>query len=78
VNRLQNRRKDQDFAITDRIRIELYTESDLLKKAVQENQEYIMGETQADTLVWMDSSNTLQETEADGEKVFVEATQIKK
>ena len=77
-NRLHNRRKDQDFAITDRIRIELYTESDLLKKAVQENQEYIMGETQADTLVWMDSSNTLQETEADGEKVFVEATQIKK
>ena len=73
VNRIQNRRKDQDFAITDRISIELYSESEVLKQAVKENESYIKGETQADAIVWKDSTVGLQESDADGEKVFVEA-----
>ena len=73
VNRIQNRRKDQDFAITDRISIELYSESDVLKQSIAENESYIKGETQADAIVWKDSTAGLQETDADGEKVFVEA-----
>ena len=73
VNRIQNRRKDQNFAISDRISIELYSESEVLKQAVKENESYIKGETQADAIVWKDSTAGLQESDADGEKVFVEA-----
>jgi isoleucyl-tRNA synthetase len=73
VNRIQNRRKDQNYAITDRISIELYSESEVLKQAVKENESYIKGETQADAIVWKDSAAGLQESDADGEKVFVEA-----
>ena len=51
VNRIQNRRKDQDFSISDRINIELYSESEVLKQAVKENESYIMGETQANAIV---------------------------
>jgi len=73
VNRIQNRRKDQDFAISDRITIELYSESEVLKLAVKENENYIKGETQANAIIWKDSTAGLQESDADGEKVFVEA-----
>ncbi|WP_255252186.1 DUF5915 domain-containing protein [Fibrobacter sp. UWT3] len=73
VNRIQNRRKDQNFAISDRISIELYSESEVLKQAVKENESYIKGETQANAIVWKDSTAGLQESDADGEKVFVEA-----
>ena len=77
VNRIQNRRKDQNFAISDRISIELYSESEVLKQAVKENESYIKGETQADAIVWKDSAAGLQDTDADGEKVFVEAMKVK-
>ncbi len=76
VNRIQNRRKDQGFAITDRIDIELYSESEMLKQAVKENEAYIKGETQANAIVWKDSAAGLQESEADGEKVAVEAVRV--
>ena len=70
---IKNRRKDQDYAITDRINIELYSESEVLKLAVKENETYITGETQANAIVWKDSAAGLQNTDADGEKVAVEA-----
>ncbi len=73
VNRIQNRRKDQNFAITDRINIELFSESEMLKLAVKENEAYITGETQANAIIWKDSAAGLQDTDADGEKVAVEA-----
>ncbi|PBC74059.1 isoleucyl-tRNA synthetase [Fibrobacter sp. NR9] len=73
VNRIQNRRKDQDFAISDRITVELHSDSEVLKLAVKENESYIKGETQANAIVWKDSTAGLQESDADGEKVFVEA-----
>lgn len=76
VNRIQNRRKDQGFAITDRIDIELYSESEMLKQAVKENEAYIMGETQANAIEWKSSADGLQESDADGEKVFVEAVKV--
>ena len=43
------------------------------KQAVKENESYIKGETQANAIVWKDSTAGLQESDADGEKVFVEA-----
>jgi isoleucyl-tRNA synthetase len=45
----------------------------VLKQAVKENESYIKGETQADAIVWKDSATGLQDTDADGEKVAVEA-----
>lgn len=45
----------------------------MLKQAVKENESYIMGETQANAIVWKDSAAGLQESDADGEKVAVEA-----
>ncbi|MFA6342127.1 MAG: isoleucine--tRNA ligase [Fibrobacteraceae bacterium] len=74
VNRIQNRRKDQDFAIADRITVTLYTDSAVLKQAVKENEAYITGETQADKLVWAANAEGLVESDADGEKVWVEAS----
>ena len=52
VNRLvQDRRKGLDLERSDRIKLGLVTESDELKQAVTENQEYLMGETLATSLV---------------------------
>lgn len=67
VNRIQNRRKDQDYAITDKIEISLYSESQLFKQSVAENLAYIMGETQATALTWVESAEGLEPNEADGE-----------
>lgn len=67
VNRIQNRRKDQNFAITDRINIELYSESEVLKLAVKENEAYITGETQATKIAWAASADGLEANDADGE-----------
>ncbi len=48
----------------------------MLKQAVKENEAYIKGETQANAIVWKDSAAGLQESEADGEKVAVEAVRV--
>ena len=51
VNRfIQDRRKDLDLQRTDRIELYLVTESDELKKAIDENREYLMSETLATKL----------------------------
>ena len=72
VNRIQTRRKELDFEITQRIQISLYSPSENLIQAVQENREYIMGETQANVLEWV-SEKLAQaiETDADGESVCI-------
>ena len=67
VNRIQNRRKDQDYAITDRISIELYSESEVFKQAVTENESYIKGETQAVKIAWAAAADGLEANDADGE-----------
>lgn len=67
VNRIQNRRKDEDYAISDKITITLYSLSEAFKKAVEENLSYIMGETQAIDLVWAPNDDGLSSNDADGE-----------
>ncbi|MBO0947744.1 isoleucine--tRNA ligase [Fibrella forsythiae] len=47
VNRIQNLRKDQQFEVTDKIRIELERNNDLLTAAVEANKAYIQQEVQA-------------------------------
>jgi len=61
VNRIQNRRKEMDLAITDRISVSLITESALVKKAIGSYQDYISEETQADDLTLQDDSATLND-----------------
>ena len=67
VNRIQNRRKDQDYAITDKIEVTLFSASDVFKQAVAENEAYIAGETQAVKIAWAASADGLEANEADGE-----------
>jgi isoleucyl-tRNA synthetase len=50
VNRIQTARKDQDFAVTDRISVTLHTESEFLSRAAQEHRDYIMAEVLAASL----------------------------
>ncbi|WP_375444519.1 isoleucine--tRNA ligase [uncultured Fibrella sp.] len=47
VNRIQNLRKDQQFEVTDKIRIELERNNELLTAAVEANKAYIQQEVQA-------------------------------
>lgn len=77
VNRIQTMRKEQDYAIADRIAVSFCTQSSELQKAVSEAREYIMGETQADRL---DLLATIPDgasmTDADGETVAVKVNRV--
>lgn len=66
VNRIQNRRKDQNYAITDKIEVTLFSASDVFKQAVAENEAYIAGETQAVAIKWAASADGLEANDADG------------
>ena len=68
VNRIQNRRKDQDYAITDKIEVTLFSASEVFKQAVAENEAYIAGETQAVAIKWAASADGLEANDADGEE----------
>ncbi|GAB4055240.1 isoleucine--tRNA ligase [Spirosoma litoris] len=50
VNRIQNLRKDRDFSVTDKIRIELERNDEVLATAIEANREYIRQEVQAVSL----------------------------
>ena len=67
VNRIQNRRKDQNYAITDKIEVTLFSASEVFKQAVAENEAYIAGETQAVAIKWAASADGLEANDADGE-----------
>ena len=67
VNRIQNRRKEEDYAITDKIKVKLFSTSEAFKQAVSENLAYIAGETQALEVAWAESPEGLAQNEADGE-----------
>ena len=67
VNRIQNRRKDQNYAISDKIEVTLFSASDVFKQAVAENEAYIAGETQAVAIKWAAAADGLEANDADGE-----------
>jgi isoleucyl-tRNA synthetase len=50
VRFIQDRRKELDLERTDRIEIVIATDSDDLKQAIEENMDYIKGETLATNL----------------------------
>lgn len=57
VNRIQNLRKDSGFEVTDKIKITLLNNNELLAQAVTANEEYICQEVQALSLQLVDESN---------------------
>ncbi|SHK68401.1 Isoleucyl-tRNA synthetase [Fibrobacter sp. UWH5] len=68
VNRIQNRRKEQNYTITDKIEVTLFSESEMFKQAVAENEAYIAGETQATAIKWAATADGLEKNDADGEE----------
>jgi len=50
VNRIQNRRKDMDLQITDKIKIALRNVGEDLQAAIEKHRDYILEETQGKTL----------------------------
>jgi isoleucyl-tRNA synthetase len=70
VRRVQELRKQADFNVDDRIRVE-YHASDVLAKAIKQNTEYIQGETIALSLAETDSPDGEQTAEDafDGEQI---------
>ncbi len=56
INRIQNYRKDQEFEVTDRIKIELVKNNDI-DEAVIHNNSYICSETLAESLTLVDNLN---------------------
>ncbi len=67
VNRIQNRRKEQGYAITDKIEVTLFSASEVFKQAVAENEAYIAGETQALVIKWAAVADGLEVNDVDGE-----------
>ena len=63
----ENRRKDQNFAISDKIEVTLFSASEIFKQAVTENEAYIAGETQAVAIKWAAAADGLEANDADGE-----------
>ncbi len=57
VNRIQNLRKDRDFAVTDKISIELERNDETLADAIEANKPYIQQEVQAVSLDLVTSLN---------------------
>ena len=51
VNRVQNSRKEQGFDVTDRISVRIQS-SELIKRAIEENQKYISDEVLANEIVF--------------------------
>ncbi|MBV7441778.1 isoleucine--tRNA ligase [Weeksellaceae bacterium TAE3-ERU29] len=64
VNRIQNLRKDSGLEVTDRIIIELQ-ETPEIKKAVEENRDYIANETLADNIQLFNNVNIADVIEID-------------
>jgi isoleucyl-tRNA synthetase len=76
VNRVQNQRKEMDLQITDRICIRIATQSELVKQALGEYNEYLLGETQADQVEIVAGGADLIETQLNDEKVYFEVKAV--
>lgn len=75
INRIQNLRKESGFDVTDRIRIECSTSSDLLKDAVLIHSEYIREETLATSIEVLEDELDGSALEIEGETANVRVAQ---
>jgi isoleucyl-tRNA synthetase len=58
VNRIQKSRREEGFNVVDRIQLTVHA-SDALLKAIQDNREYVMGETLTTELIESDEAQPL-------------------
>jgi len=70
INRIQNLRKELDFLVTDRIRVQL-GENQLIAQAVNNNLSYICAEILADTLVFEPGLQSGEIIEIDDVQLYV-------
>ncbi|MFM6954732.1 MAG: isoleucine--tRNA ligase [Sphingobacteriaceae bacterium] len=73
INRIQNVRKEQDFLVTDRIKVRL-SDDQAISPAVKNNLTYICAEILADTLVLEANLTSTETFEIDDVKLFVSIT----
>ncbi|WP_460947140.1 isoleucine--tRNA ligase [Spirosoma daeguense] len=67
VNRVQNLRKDRNFAVTDKINIQLERNDDVLATAIEANRDYISQEVQAVSLELVPTLNGSAESPSHAE-----------
>ncbi len=71
VNKIQFMRKEQDFAIMDRIAISYSTDSDDIKNTFKKFEDYIMSETLAIEIKKVENSATMNQWNVNGKEVFL-------
>ncbi len=72
VNRIQNLRKDRGLEVHDKIAISYTTEDELMGKALEDFNDYIMKETQALSLQQSDNTDTKKPFDIDGVTISVQ------
>ncbi|KJF44375.1 isoleucine--tRNA ligase [Draconibacterium sediminis] len=77
INKIQNLRKDNDFEVTDRIKLRIAKHEEY-NVAVENHKEYICTQTLADVLELVDSANLTGATEVEIDKEVVAKIEIKK
>ena len=75
INRIQNLRKDKDFELTDRIKIELTEDSPYLQEILK-NTGYISTEVLSDKIEVVNSLSIFDEIEIDDVKFKVNVNKI--
>lgn len=67
INRIQNMRKEKQFNVTDRIRIQYHTDSEKILDALKNKNEYIKNETLAVEIEKLSNMNDTESVEIDNE-----------
>ncbi len=70
VNRIQNIRKDSGFEVTDKVKVQIQTESEIAN-AIRDNAEYIKAETLTEDLQIVESLKNGTEIEFEGTKSLI-------
>jgi isoleucyl-tRNA synthetase len=71
VNRIQNQRKDLTLEVTDRIEVEVKTQSALAKESIELHSDYITNETLCDEISFVESlsNDAVVSTDLNGENI---------
>ena len=77
VNKIQNMRKDADFNVSDRIKLSVKTESELVKEAFKTHREYILTETLTTEVIESPGENAFSlDQKLNGEPATLSVEQI--
>jgi len=73
VNKIQNYRKDQDFEVTDRIKIQIKANGEL-KKAIEKHNDYICSQTLTNKIEFVEQLESSTEFDINGISAFEKIT----